>query len=318
MSKIQIKKTKDNKYIFNKLVYPESINERVYKDIEMGKYDYMLPLDIEKKGKDIKLFVDVSLMLSFSQFFDGWISKKMFLNVVKQIVEIIKKCEQNHININNLDLQIDRIFFLPQQNKVKCIYWPIVNNQCEEQPYKFFKDFPNQVKFNANDDVHFLAEYKAFFCDGNPFSINNFEKLIEKLQGNILQEKVMVPQSISDIVETKKQNLNKNIEYDPFENDKEVFVPVLIRKKNYECVQIGSSRFLIGSDMNCDFVIDNRYVSKIHAVICADSGRFFITDQNSTNKTYISDVQICAGETREIFDNSEIRIANEEFVFKFI
>ena len=319
MSKIQIKKTRVNKIIYNKLSYPECINERVYKDIETGEYDFLLPISSEKKGKDIKLIVDVSKMLSILQFFNGCITKKMFLNVTHQIIKIIKECEQSHININNLDLKMDRIFYLPQENKVKCIYWPIVNNQCEEPPYKFLKDFSYKVKFNANEDTGFLAEYKAFFCDGSPFSINKFDKLINKLLGNKIHDETTISKQEEYFDNELRKVLDKNnIEYDPFKYDKDIFVPILIRKKNSEYVQIGNSNFSIGSGQSCDFVINNNYVSKIHATICSFGGRFFIIDQNSTNRTYVGGVQLIAGEKQEIFDNTEIRIANEEFVFKFV
>lgn len=320
MSKIQIKNTKNSKLICNKLKYPEGINERIYKEIETRVYDCFLPINIQSKGKETRLIVDVSLILSISQFLNGCISKKLFLNITSKIIKIIKKCEANHINVNNIDWNMDRIFYIPQSCEVKCIYWPIVNNQCETSPYLFLKEFPSKVKFIANEDLSFLVEYKNFFCEGNPFSINNFEKMIAKLQGNEVQISEGIPVSTEqEYVGYNDVEEKSDIAYDPFKNDRDVLVPILIRKSNSEYAQIGNSNFSIGSDSECNFAVrDNRFVSKVHAIISCVNGRFFITDQNSTNKTYVDGVQLVTGATKEIFDNTEIRIANEMFVFKFM
>jgi len=42
---------------------------------------------------------------------------------------------------------------------------------------------------------------------------------------------------------------------------------------------------VMGRDPTCDLVLDNRSISRLHAHIIAQRGRFYLEDNNSTNGT---------------------------------
>lgn len=100
------------------------------------------------------------------------------------------------------------------------------------------------------------------------------------------------------------------------ELDAPVF-PYLIRKKNQEKISVNKPAFRIGKERQfCDyFVSDNNAVSRSHADIITRGGRYFIVDKNSTNKTYVDGKAIPVEKEVEIFPGTELRLANEDFVF---
>jgi len=94
--------------------------------------------------------------------------------------------------------------------------------------------------------------------------------------------------------------------------------PYLIREKNQEKILIDKPSFRIGKEKKYSdyFVSDNNAVSRSHADIITREKRYYIIDLNSTNKTYIDGRAIPIEKEIEIFSDTKIRLANEDFVFR--
>ena len=93
--------------------------------------------------------------------------------------------------------------------------------------------------------------------------------------------------------------------------------PYLIRRKNEERIPVDKPVFRIGKEkQHCDyFVSDNNAVSRSHADIITRNGRYYIKDRNSTNKTYVDGKAIPIEREIEIFAGTQLRLANEDFIF---
>ncbi|MEG2813598.1 MAG: FHA domain-containing protein [Oscillospiraceae bacterium] len=96
-----------------------------------------------------------------------------------------------------------------------------------------------------------------------------------------------------------------------------VSMPYLVRKSVGETITINTKIFKLGKDTKTtDYcIMNNSAVSRNHANIIIDNHRFFVIDNNSTNKTFVNDQPIPANMQIEIFNNTKIRLANEDFVF---
>lgn len=225
MSKISFEKKKNAIFIVNRLSYPEAVNERVFNAIASGMFEGFLPVDIIRKRKYIKLKCTITGLMPLNTYFSGIISKKMFLDVILQLIKLIKSCESNMINPGNLDFQADRIFVDPHTKAITCIYWPIVNNQNSVPAYLFMKQLPHEVVFNEHEEREYINKYLSFFAGFNPFSINNFEKLILTLQGKQSSNTHSPSRQIGRSIEVKKKSdtkqTNVSIEYDPFSQMRE-------------------------------------------------------------------------------------------------
>lgn len=91
----------------------------------------------------------------------------------------------------------------------------------------------------------------------------------------------------------------------------------LIRKKDNHRIEITGNRFRIGTDNKLvDYCInDNNAVSRQHAVIVKKSGEYFLSDNNSTNHTYVDNRIIKGKKGVKLTNNSCIMLADEEFIF---
>lgn len=213
-----------NKYVVeNRLTNAEAINERELNAIAAQLFDRLIPVQTEKSKKGVVVKGTITGMLTLSSYMSGLVSKKMFLDSIIQIVAVLKECEKNLMNVNNLMLDWDYIFVDPRTKKIKCIFWPIVNNQNPIIPSEFLKEIPFRLVFTKHEDLDYVAKYVRYFRNNASFSINSFEKLILELMGKAVGRKSHEPSgSISygnaDLISTvleETQGDAGNIAYNP-------------------------------------------------------------------------------------------------------
>ena len=128
MGKITVQQKKNKLIITNQLVPPETLNEKTYKAVSSGLFDNFLPMGVKQHRKQISLICVVENLIPLTQYFSEQVPKDKFLTVVHKLALIIKECERNMINADNIDMQLDRIFIDAQSGMVKCIYWPVMGN----------------------------------------------------------------------------------------------------------------------------------------------------------------------------------------------
>lgn len=219
MGKISYENKKGKITIENKISYPEAVNEQIFKVQESNMLPGVLPITRKQKSKETKLTCTVQGMQNLNEYFCGVVSKRKFLETIYQVVFLIKTYDKNMINPSNLDLQKDRVFINPETKELRCVYWPVVNNQNEVPAQAFFQQLPIGITFDTYEDMSYLGEYSNFFNKLAPFSIKEFEKLVLKLQGKKDVSGRLAPsESLNPKpdLQSKKQDDNKSIEYDPF------------------------------------------------------------------------------------------------------
>lgn len=121
---------------------------------------------------------------------------------------------------------------------------------------------------------------------------------------------------------------DKNIEDTNINSLKDINIPNTYSKRNlvkvgflknvhYEYViRIEKNEFVLGTQKdNVDFVIDNKAVSRKHAIVKQIDNKFFVFDNNSVNGTYVNDL-IVEDEGKELKNGDVLALANEEFVFE--
>lgn len=98
----------------------------------------------------------------------------------------------------------------------------------------------------------------------------------------------------------------------------QVHFAVLYRNLTNETIVINKPVFRIGKERSYSdyFVANNDKVSRSHADIITRSGRFFIVDLNSKNRTFVNGIAIPVQQEVEIHNGDSIRLANEEFDFR--
>ena len=86
-----------------------------------------------------------------------------------------------------------------------------------------------------------------------------------------------------------------------------------------EKVAIKKPEFKIGKErVKTDFTItSNSAISREHLTVITHNERYFVIDQNTTNGTFVDGVEITPYTEVEIFPETHLRLADEEFVFFF-
>ncbi|AST93438.1 hypothetical protein BC6307_20295 [Sutcliffiella cohnii] len=193
MGRITIEQTSNKWAIENRLVHPEVVNERELKAITGGRMDGLIPVSTKSNKKGVVVKTDVTGLIPLRTYFTGVVNKKMFLKVISQLITIVKSCEKNLMNVNNLMLDSDYIFVEPRTKKIACIFWPIVNNQNAQTPSTFFQEIPFSVVFNKHENLDYVSSYLSYFKTQDPFSINSFEKFVLEMLGEVVENKSYIP-----------------------------------------------------------------------------------------------------------------------------
>lgn len=325
MSRISYENKNGKNIIINKLEYPEAINARLHNLIADGYFEDFLPVHLYQKGKETRIMCEVSGLIPISQYFNSSVSKKLFLEFVYQLSMVIKNCEENRINISNLELQKNMIFIDPKTHRIKCVFWPLVNNKRSSSAYLFFKQFPYGLCFNINENNDYLRSYKSFFDNNVLFSIHSFEKLLVGLFATSNLNGINVSLDKKNIFSNKNLHTleQKNIEYNPFIEDEKIINSsvidgvVLIRCKTDDVIYVTKKQFRIGSEpKESDLVLhENFYISRNHADIIIRNGKYYVVDHHSKNKTFVDGKIVPAEVEVEIVSGSRLRFADEDFVF---
>jgi hypothetical protein len=92
---------------------------------------------------------------------------------------------------------------------------------------------------------------------------------------------------------------------------------LIASKEKFNSFEIVEKSFLIGKmEKHVDGIINDNLVSRIHAEIKNEGGKFFLTDLNSTNGTFHNERRLEANETVEIQPEDMVRFATAEYVFR--
>ncbi|WP_096274348.1 FHA domain-containing protein [Paucisalibacillus globulus] len=320
MGKAEEERNQNQYVVAKRLVQNEAINKRELRAIANGLFPSLLPVYVEYEKSNVLLKSSIKGMLPLNIYFSGIVHKKMFLEVIYNIVRIAKHCEVNLMNMNNMMLELDCIFLDPGTKAVKCIFWPIVNNHNPVFPSEFFKDIPFQLVFNKHEDHHYVSTYLQYFNEHTSFSIHHFEKFILELMGRSGREEHRMGQ-----VEQRNSLETTVLDEEDLSGttvigvdlQKEPSFPYLIRESNQERILVNKPSFRIGKERRyCDyFIANNQTVSRSHADIITRGDRYYIIDNNSTNKTFVDQRVIPVLKEIEIFSGTKIRLADEDFVF---
>ncbi|MEW8985779.1 MAG: FHA domain-containing protein [Bacillus sp. (in: firmicutes)] len=233
MGRTTVEQSTNSYIVTNRLVQPEAINERELNSIAGKLLETLIPVNTETTKKGIVLKSAIVDMIPLQAYFSGVVTKKMFLDVAMQLIDIVQECKKNLMNENNLMLDFDYIFLNPRTKKLKCIFWPIVDNQNPHIPSEFFKDFPFRVVFTKHENHAYVTNYLQFFQNHAPFSIYGFEKLILELTDKSIEDKSYLPTDSVRLHGNKNQS-NKlagekgntgNIAYNPFGQQNHATLP---------------------------------------------------------------------------------------------
>lgn len=138
---------------------------------------------------------------------------------------------------------------------------------------------------------------------------------IEKTEKNTAKDIIGV-QELPDIDEEMTMMIDDINEDETMildELQKNIFSAYIIDKDKK--IAIDKSEFVIGKK-NADYIIDEKYISRRHAIIIERNGNFYIKDEKSKNFTFLNSVQLSPDKYYELKNGYIIKLGIYELKFE--
>ena len=99
MGKTTVEQNANMYVVVNKLTHQETINESELHVIAGGSIGSLIPVVAEQSKKDVVINASIDGMISLQSYFSSLMTKKMFLNVIIQMITVVKDCEKKLMNV---------------------------------------------------------------------------------------------------------------------------------------------------------------------------------------------------------------------------
>lgn len=258
--------------------------------LDLFSYEMILQNDIKGLVKprllqlndQQQLRYDLNEYLTLSTLMQQRISWENLVNIIKSITETMLALEEYMLDHYKIYLDPEYLFICRDTLSVQLIYLPVMIQ--EEQSYTVLgltKYLLNTAVFSNVGSSTGFAKLMSYLNEGVNHSLKEFHHFLTHMHSNSSKA-------------------------------------ILTRVVSNEEVSINKEKFVIGSNPQmADFIVfDNKKVSRQHAFIEQKEGQYFLTDNNSLNKTYLNGELLLPQVAYALPLQCEIRCANEVFYFK--
>lgn len=217
------------------------------------------------------------------------IDENKFYDIIMNLISQVNKVMQNgFLSCRNVDLSLEHIFVNSDTYNISLTYLPV-------------------SKKIYDSDTLVEKELRALLIqliDENPrFSQGKAKKLLAKLNDSSITFE-QICSFLSD--ESGDESLR---------NEKKTVRLVSLNAPEEYVITITKDNFVLGrSQQLADGVVpDNRMVGRTHCRINVKEDKYFITDLDSLNGTFVNGIRLPAKSSSEIKDGDMIRMSSSEF-----
>ena len=351
MAKLKINCSKKGKIdITCKLEKAEKINPREIELFNTKLYCFLIKPVVHGS----KITYTLSNSTTLHTYLQSLIRKNDFFLVLAQINEAVKKSVADGLNLNNLRLSTKCVFVNENTRELNFIYEPVINSANSSNIFSFLYEVIQTAVIRPDEDRSFIKGLVDFLRGMSCFDTDKFEKYIMGEFPDVYNQIQRSGTSQNGTLKNKKWDVDAGFVSDTGFSGGEYFdvygetsllsddsagetsllleddaigttllqdggvnYPYLIRKSNFDRVDIDKPVFRIGKEKSYVdyFVADNNAVSRIHADIITRDGSYYIRDDNSTNGTFVNGKAAAPNRDTEISNGDVIVLANEEFEF---
>lgn len=260
------------------------------------------------------------------------ISKYDFFFMIEQIVIMVEDVYNNGLNVNSVRFNMDDVYINEMTKEMYFIYFPIVGGQESADIVGFIENIIYTMTPVINEDTNYISRFMYYVRSFHGFNGNAIEKYIsreERAVVNVLKNTAVTMQQTMQ-QQIMQQVMQGSMDGTTVLSEDGISVQQiqqmqlvnyhfasLTRQVTGEKIELGKPSFVLGKNPEkSDYAVaDNTNISRVHAVITARNGRYYVMDQNSTNGTFINGRIIKAGQETEILPGDCLMLANEEFIF---
>lgn len=267
-----------------------------------------------------------------------------FFVIAAQIVEVTDKVVKNNLDIGNLVLDPEQVFINELTREVHFIYEPLTRrDDPTENIFTFFYTLITGANFGINENLRPVNDFFAFLQTRPAYYVKEIEDKIGELCPDVYRQ-----------VRRQKTGQSKNLSNRQFHFDQDPigveggtvlldddegtalldddgqamqsfsaqYAPrrpeaYLKRRNDGGKIAVNKDVFRLGKDpAMVDFAIeDNTAISRAHANIIRRDHEFYVSDNHSTNRTFLNGMALAPNQETRIYDGDTIMLADEAFEF---
>ena len=263
----------------------------------------------EKTSTRNVLKYNVSNMTALSEYVKQPIAQEKYFGIIGQLQRILEFCGEGGLETADLILVDPKnVYYDVEKRKVRVAYLPLMVNQYKNSNLAKFL-----VKLHRNAavevfDEEIMKKYAVFLDDNMKSKKDRSIGLTHNHIYAFLHDVLGVPLSTASIqarrspaeVRSGKGSQNDGTTAGTTQQSDSDHTIVVSKPRSAECaaflrdynnreIPIDHFPFTIGRKADNDLALsDKGTVSKLHAVISCEDGKFYVEDKNSSNGTFLS------------------------------
>ena len=242
--------------------------------------------------------------LPLEQFLRKQLYKGEFLSILSNILNQLMYFEENKMPLNKILLNVHYMYIELSTLDIQLIYMPVNKKFPDTNITKFIQTFVSKVRYANMDCVESVEQILHYLDSKLMFNLADFYHFILSLEAETILE--------DEKLENESGDTSVLVKSEDYENP----IPYLVRVKTNELIPLLKKEFLVGKSPDADYqVIDNKRISRRHATFTVSNGECYVTDNNSTNHTFVNGKLLQPGIEIMLSNDDYIRLADEEFKY---
>ena len=290
-----------------------TLNFKLEEDVPIDQYE-MTMYNYEFVGNRTKcscvaidgvraLQFKVPATLPLEQFLRKQLYKGEFLSILSNILNQLIYFNENNMPLNKLLLNVHYMYIELSTFDIQLLYMPVNKKFADCNVTEFIQTFIGKVRFANMASVECVDQILKFLDSKLMFNLEEFYQYILSLEQKSILEDQGEPEEEAPVVQTTSESYSNP-------------VPYLVRIKTNELIPILHKEFMVGKSVNCDYqIIDNKKVSRKHAIFRISNGECYVRDNASTNHTFINGQLLQPGVEVMLSNDDNIRMGDEEFKY---
>ena len=183
MNKIKLANKMGLSQLIIKSLKGQQVSENEVYAINANKVPGLLHLDVVQKGSSFKLIYNITGFISLKDFLKMPLNKKLFAQILQNILANLKAVESAYFNQQYLLMDINQVYVNPNTQHIYFIYVPILMFESGTSLREFLLGIIQHGTFAPGEDNSYVRDYITILNSGINFSVFELEEYINKLLG---------------------------------------------------------------------------------------------------------------------------------------
>lgn len=347
--KLTADKNGSTRYFSAKLGWKERFDSREIEMLYSNTVPALIPpFTVQGRRNNVMRF-DISSYTTLEYYLSFALSCEQFSEMMLSCVDIFLHMQRVYLNYKNLVLDLDKIYMQLNDRSLHFVYLPLAESSREASFPEFFRRIISSASRSTHELSMFLDECNVWLQRPTPFTLEEFSSFIRQHMYQV------APAMVSSSTPTPPPSPAGDPFYhpsptgfDPYAQSPAGSPPIfsgiggvqsgqtvllqspastdssasairafLVRQQTGERIPLTSFPFILGTELGfvsyC--VSGNAAVSRRHAQLTILGDQIYITDLNSTNKTYVNDCALLPSAPQALDNGARLRLGNEAFTF---